>query len=71
VWNDAPLVGLFLAGVALVVAVVVTYGTNSGGQPGQAYKPPSFEGGRIDPGGLKPTEPATTTAPAKDAPSGG
>ncbi|MDX2260025.1 MAG: DUF6111 family protein [Hyphomicrobiaceae bacterium] len=71
VWDDAPLVGLFVAGVALVVAVVATFGTYSGGAPGQAYKPPSFEGGRIDPGGVKPIEPATTTAPAKDGASGG
>ena len=69
----AVLVTLAAGGVvpALVVAVVATFGTYSGGAPGQAYKPPSFEGGRIDPGGVKPIEPATTTAPAKDGASGG
>ncbi|MDX2289049.1 MAG: DUF6111 family protein [Hyphomicrobiaceae bacterium] len=53
-FDDAPLVVLFLCGVALVLVVVLAFGTTTGGTPGQAYRPPSFEGGRIEPGRIEP-----------------
>lgn len=44
VLDDAPLIWLFLTGVALAI---------SGGKPGQAYKPPEFRDGTVVPGELK------------------
>ncbi len=52
VLNDAPLIWLFLAGVALAVSVLLFFGTISGGKPGQAYSPPVFRDGVIVPGHL-------------------
>lgn len=48
--DDAPFIWLFLAGVALVLCVVVIFGTLEGGQPGHAYRPPEFRDGKIVPG---------------------
>jgi hypothetical protein len=51
--DDAPLIWLFVVGAALVVVVLVAFGSTSGGKPGQGYTPPSFEGGKVTPGELK------------------
>lgn len=52
--NDAPLIGLFTAGAALVVATLVYFGTlSSGGRPDQRYTPPYVKDGRIEPGIVK------------------
>jgi hypothetical protein len=54
VMNEAPLIGLFVAGAALVVATLVYFGTvTSGGRPDQTYTPPHMKDGRIEPGNLK------------------
>jgi hypothetical protein len=50
VLNDAPLIWLFVAGASLVLITLVTFGSVSGGKPGQAYTPPVFKDGRIEPG---------------------
>jgi Family of unknown function (DUF6111) len=50
VLDDAPLLWLFLAGVLLIVVTLVTFGSMSGGNPGQHYTPPSLKDGRIEPG---------------------
>lgn len=51
--NDAPLVWLFVAGAALVVATLAFYGSTSGGKPGQVYVPPQVKDGRITPGHME------------------
>ena len=55
--NEAPLLWLFLAGVALAISVLAIFGTSSGGKPGEAYQPPVFRDGKIQPGAIK-KEPA-------------
>lgn len=52
--NEAPLLWLFLIGVALAVGVLFTFGSTSGGKPGQAYHPPVFRDGKIVPGKVEP-----------------
>jgi hypothetical protein len=51
--DDAPLIWLFVAGAALVVAVLASFGSVTGGKPGQVYTPPSFKDGRIEPGHIE------------------
>jgi Family of unknown function (DUF6111) len=53
VLDDAPLMWLFLAGALVVVATLLTFGSVSGGKPGQAYVPPILKDGRIEPGHLQ------------------
>jgi hypothetical protein len=48
--EDAPLLYLFAAGVFLVVATLVMFGSNTGGRPNQGYTPPAMKDGRIEPG---------------------
>ena len=50
---DAPLIWLFVAGAALVVITLVSFGSVTGGKPGQVYTPPSFKDGRIEPGHIE------------------
>lgn len=61
VLNDAPIVWLFAAGIALVLFVVLVFGTSNGGRPDDAYQPPVFKDGKIVPGHIK----------KDDAPAGG
>ena len=51
--DDAPLIWLFVAGALLVLVTLVTFGSFSGGRPGQTYTPPSFKDGHIEPGHLE------------------
>ena len=53
VLDDAPLIWLFVAGAALVIATLVIFGSISGGKPGQVYVPPVFKDGRIEPGRIE------------------
>lgn len=48
--DDAPLIWLFVAGVALVIITLLSFGSVNGGRPGQVYTPPSFKNGKIEPG---------------------
>lgn len=50
VLQGAPLVWLFVTGLALMVATLVAFGTRTGGKPGEVYEPPVFKDGRIVPG---------------------
>ncbi len=50
VLNDAPLLYLFAAGVALVLITLVAFGSTSGGKPDQPYTPPAMKDGQIQPG---------------------
>lgn len=52
VLEDAPLIWLFVAGAIIVVVVLVTFGSRTGGIPGQTYTPPVLKDGRIEPGHL-------------------
>ena len=52
--NEAPLVWLFVLGALCVGATLVYYASvTPGGKPGQVYIPPSYKGGKIEPGQLK------------------
>jgi len=48
--DDAPLLWLFIAGALLVLVTLITFGSMSGGKPGQIYTPPSMKDGHIEPG---------------------
>ncbi|HRN84407.1 MAG TPA: DUF6111 family protein [Hyphomicrobium sp.] len=51
--DDAPLLWLFVAGAVLVIATLATFGTYSGGQPGQHYTPGVLRDGKIEPGQIQ------------------
>ncbi len=51
--DDAPLIWLFAAGVALVIITLLSFGSVNGGKPGQVYTPPSFQNGKIEPGHIE------------------
>ena len=53
VLDDAPLLWLFSAGVAMVIVVLVIFGKTDGGRPDQGYVPPSFEDGKVKPGQMR------------------
>lgn len=48
--DDAPLVYLLAAGMALVVATLVAFGSTSGGKPNEPYTPAEIEDGHVKPG---------------------
>lgn len=52
VLDDAPLIWLFVAGAILVIVTLATFGSVTGGKPGQVYTPPALKDGRIEPGHL-------------------
>ncbi len=52
-FDGAPFVWLFFAGTALVLLMLVAFGSNSGGKPGQQYAPPTMKDGRIEPGHMQ------------------
>jgi hypothetical protein len=51
--DDAPIIRLFIAGVVIVVVTLATFGSVTGGKPGQTYVPPSFKDGHIEPGHIE------------------
>ena len=53
VLNDAPLVWLFVAGLAVIMATFLYYASYWEGSPGQVYEPPSYKDGKIVPGRVK------------------
>jgi hypothetical protein len=54
VLDDAPLVYLMAAGTALIIIVLVAFGSTSGNNPGHIYIPPTLnKDGHIEPGVLK------------------
>ena len=52
-FDGAPYALLFFAGTALVLLILVAFGSNSGGKPGQHYAPPVMKDGRIEPGRME------------------
>jgi hypothetical protein len=53
VLDDAPIVWLFVAGLAIVLVGLATFGSIAGGKPGQVYTPPAFKNGHIEPGHIE------------------
>ena len=51
--EGAPVLWLVVAGTALVVVVLVGFGSTSGGRPDQHYEPPSLKDGKIEPGRIR------------------
>jgi len=52
-WNEAPLLWLLGASTVLVVAVMFTLVSFSGGEPGGTYISPRLENGVIQPGRIE------------------
>lgn len=50
VLKDAPLLQLFVSGAALMLATLVLFSSRSHNTPGEAYVPPSFQDGKLQPG---------------------
>lgn len=56
VMDDAPLIALFLAGVAMIGLTLLVFGargTLDEGRAGQAYEPPTYKDGKITPGRVR------------------
>jgi uncharacterized RDD family membrane protein YckC len=51
--DDAPILWLIVAGVVLVFATLIAFGTMNEGTPGQAYEPPVLRDGKIEPGRIR------------------
>lgn len=51
--DDAPLLWLFVGGALLVIVTLATFGTTSGGKPGQQYVPGVLRDGKIEPGQIE------------------
>lgn len=54
--DDAPLLWLFIGGALIVIVVLATFGTTSGGKPGEHYTPGVFRDGKIQPGRIEPDQ---------------
>lgn len=52
-WSEVPLLWLLGASTALVVVVMVTLVSFSGGEPGGTYVSPRYENGVIQPGRIE------------------
>ena len=50
VLKAAPLVNLFIAGAVMMLLALLVFSSRTGNAPGEAYVPPSFEGGKFNPG---------------------
>jgi Family of unknown function (DUF6111) len=50
VLKAAPLVQLFGLGAAIMIATLVMFSSKGGHKPGEAYTPPSYQDGKLDPG---------------------
>jgi hypothetical protein len=48
--REAPLLPLFAAGAALMLATLIFFSSGSYNSPEDVYVPPSYENGKIDPG---------------------
>lgn len=52
--NEAPLVKLFGLGAALMLITLIVFSSASGGKPGEAYQPPVYKDGHVEPGHTTP-----------------
>ena len=48
--RDAPLLKLFLLGAASMLITLVAFSSRSQNAPGEAYEPPVFKDGKLQPG---------------------
>lgn len=48
--REAPLLRLFVAGAALMLATLVAFSSRSGNSPHDVYVPPAIEDGKVEPG---------------------
>ena len=53
-WDEAPLVWLLSAGVALILISLTFLALNTGSEPGSAYRPARLEDGKLVPGEVIP-----------------
>lgn len=51
--NNAPFFWLGTAGAFLMIIVLISFGSSSGGKPGQHYQPPIYKDGQIIPGNIE------------------
>ncbi len=51
--DEAPLIFLFLAGLAVVMVTLFIFSSKEEGNAGQAYEPPTYKDGKIIPGRVK------------------
>lgn len=58
VLRNAPLVYLFISGAAMMLIALLAFSTRTGHKPGEGYVPPSFDGGKFQPGHSAPPAPA-------------
>ena len=60
IMREAPLLRLFIAGAALMLATLVTFSSRSEFGPHDVYVPPAMEDGKLEPGhGIHEPEPET------------
>lgn len=50
VFSEAPVIKLFIAGGALMLAAVFLFSTYTGHPPSEGYVPPSYSDGKVKPG---------------------
>lgn len=58
VLRTAPLVYLFVAGAIMMLIALLAFSSRTGHRPGESYVPPSFDGGKFQPGHSAPSAPA-------------
>lgn len=58
VLRAAPLVYLFVAGAIMMLIALLAFSSRTGHRPGESYVPPSFDGGKFQPGHSAPSAPA-------------
>lgn len=51
--HDAPLLWLGIAGALFMTIVLMSFGSSSGGKPGQYYHPPMYKDGQIIRGNIE------------------
>lgn len=54
---DAPLLQLVVTGAVLMVAMLFIFSSSSGHKPGEAYTPPSYHDGKLEPGHVSTGKP--------------
>lgn len=50
VLKEAPLAQLFVTGAFLMITTLIAFSSSSGHKPGEAYTPPSYHDGKVEPG---------------------
>jgi hypothetical protein len=53
IFDELPLLPLFLAGTILVLGVIIYFASQSEPNTGKTYEPPRYEDGKVIPGRIK------------------